>query len=69
MMDLSDFTLVLTQFRFIRPAWLLLLLPFGYLFYVQWQSQNTETLWQKNLPEHLREALTVGGPAGAGNYR
>ncbi|UIP27071.1 VWA domain-containing protein [Photobacterium sp. TLY01] len=61
MMDMSDLTLLLTQFRFIRPEWLLLLLPFGYLFYVQWKSQEAGSQWQKNLPEHLRKALTVGG--------
>ncbi|MEL6113639.1 VWA domain-containing protein [Photobacterium sp. SP02] len=61
MMDMSDFALVLAQFRFIRPAWLLLFVPFVWLFYVQWKSQEAGSQWQRTLPEHLRKALTVGG--------
>ncbi|QFU23274.1 VWA domain-containing protein [Shewanella eurypsychrophilus] len=50
----------LEQFHFIRPSWLLLLLPIGVLFAIQWRRGNTPAQWQNKLPTHLLNALSVG---------
>ncbi|USD64270.1 VWA domain-containing protein [Vibrio sp. SCSIO 43136] len=49
----------LSQFHFLRPYWLLALLPLLVLLWLRWR-ENTQPKWQQNLPEHLRKALTVG---------
>lgn len=60
MTDFSTFLATLGQFHFIRPWWLLMLLPFALLFYRRWKFDDNGLKWQKRLPEHLRRALTVG---------
>ncbi|MCP3697694.1 MAG: VWA domain-containing protein [Aliivibrio sp.] len=49
---------IVEQFHFIRPWWLLALLPFTLLVYLRWK-QDSKNEWQDVLPEHLRSALTI----------
>ncbi|MDO6687273.1 MULTISPECIES: vWA domain-containing protein [unclassified Agarivorans] len=50
---------IVSQFHFIRPWWLLCLLPFSAIVWVRWQrEQQSKALVE--LPKHLRKALTVG---------
>ena len=49
---------IVEQFHFIRPWWLLALLPFALLVYLRWK-QDSKNEWQDVLPEHLRSALTI----------
>ncbi len=46
------------QFHFIRPLWLLVLIPFGIVIYLRWK-QDSKNEWQEQLPKHLRSALTI----------
>lgn len=46
------------QFHFIRPLWLLILIPFGIVIYLRWK-QDAKNEWQEQLPKHLRNALTI----------
>ncbi len=48
----------LTQFHFIRPLWLLLLIPLAWLIYLRYKDQS-ESNWSTHLPAHLRQALTL----------
>lgn len=48
-----------TQFHFIRPYWLLALLPLCAVVYWRWR-EDSQPRWQSILPDHLRRALTVG---------
>ncbi|MBE7215940.1 VWA domain-containing protein [Shewanella benthica] len=50
----------LELFHFIRPGWLLLLLPICVLFAIQWRRGNSQPQWQNKLPTHLLNALSVG---------
>ncbi len=47
-------------FHFMRPAWLLVWLPFLLLGYIQWRQQDRLQRWRQLLPEHLLRALTLG---------
>lgn len=47
------------QFHFIRPLWLLLLIPFIVIIYLKWR-QETQNDQKNQLPEHLQKALLVG---------
>lgn len=49
---------IVEQFHFIRPWWLLALLPLALLVYLRWK-QDSKNEWQDVLPEHLRSALTI----------
>jgi Ca-activated chloride channel family protein len=51
--------LFIEQFHFLRPYWLLLLLPLSALIYWRWRREEQATVWKKRLPEHLRQALLV----------
>ncbi|WP_286263456.1 vWA domain-containing protein [Thalassotalea atypica] len=48
------------QFHFMRPLWLLSLVPAYFVFYWRWRIENKTNEHQKNLPKHLLKALTVG---------
>ncbi|WP_375749787.1 VWA domain-containing protein [Vibrio sp. HN007] len=58
-MDLMILKQILFQFHFIRPFWLLTFLPLAAVVYLRW-NRDEQKSWQKILPPHLREALTVG---------
>lgn len=49
---------IIDQFHFIRPLWLLVMVPFGLVIYLRWK-QDSKNEWQKALPKHLRSALTI----------
>ncbi|KAB2824807.1 vWA domain-containing protein [Aliivibrio finisterrensis] len=49
---------IVEQFHFIRPWWLLVLLPLALLVYLRWK-QDSKNEWQDVLPDHLRSALTI----------
>ncbi|MBR9865503.1 MAG: VWA domain-containing protein [Oceanospirillales bacterium] len=61
MTDLSNLQAIAQQFHFIRPWWLLTILPFAGLFYLQYKRGDSSAQWQKALPKHLHQALTVEG--------
>lgn len=48
-----------TQFHFIRPFWLLALVPMLLLLWLRWREESQPS-WQEILPSHLRKALTIG---------
>ncbi|MPW35853.1 VWA domain-containing protein [Vibrio sp. B1Z05] len=50
---------ILTQFHFIRPLWLLALLPLCTVIYWRWKL-DTQRQGQAVLPKHLIQALSVG---------
>ncbi|WP_429195490.1 hypothetical protein [Aeromonas veronii] len=49
--------------HFLRPWWLLALLPLVAILLLRWRMDEANR-WQQRLPPHLREALTLGIPAG-----
>lgn len=54
-----DYSLQLvSQFHFLRPYWLWLLLPMALLLWLRWRDDR-QPQWQDVLPEHLRQALTI----------
>ncbi|MGR5065033.1 vWA domain-containing protein [Photobacterium sp. DNB22_13_2] len=59
MFDSLSLQQMLTQFHFIRPLWLLALIPMGLLFWLRWREAN-QPGWKDVLPDHLRKVLTIG---------
>lgn len=53
-------TLLWQQFHFIRPQWLALMIPLLVLVWLRWHRDSHNHQWQRLLPPHLLEALTVG---------
>ena len=49
----------IVQFHFIRPLWLLLLIPSVAIIYLKWR-QETQNDQKNQLPAHLQKALVVG---------
>ncbi len=47
------------QFHFMRPYWLLVLIPLCFVVYLRWKQEADEQ-WQQFLPSHLRQVLTIG---------
>ena len=50
---------IITQFHFIRPLWLVSLLPLAVIIYLKWR-QDTLSSRQNQLPPHLQNALLIG---------
>ncbi|MGI9895693.1 VWA domain-containing protein [Vibrio natriegens] len=59
MFDSLSLTQFFTQFHFIRPLWLLALLPMVFLIWLRWHEERKPS-WKDILPDHLREVLTIG---------
>ncbi|CAI2343410.1 TPR domain protein in aerotolerance operon [Vibrio parahaemolyticus] len=59
MFDSLSWTQFFTQFHFIRPLWLLALIPMFFLVWLRWREESKPS-WKDVLPEHLRNALTIG---------
>ncbi|MDV6250020.1 vWA domain-containing protein [Vibrio sp. EA2] len=59
MFDSLSFTQFVTQFHFIRPLWLLALIPMVFLIWLRWHEESKPS-WKDILPDHLREVLTIG---------
>ena len=51
----------ISAFHFLRPGWLLLLVPIVFAAYFSFQHHQTTPDWGDLIAEHLRAALTVGG--------
>ncbi|MGV2988424.1 vWA domain-containing protein [Vibrio sp. E150_011] len=58
MFNSLDVTLLIKQFHFIRPEWLLLLPFIGVLFWVSWKNNRPKKACH-SLPKHLEQALTI----------
>ncbi|MGR5414170.1 vWA domain-containing protein [Vibrio astriarenae] len=58
MFDWQNWSLFFSQFHFIRPLWLLALIPAYILIAIRWKSDTKEE-WHTTLPPHLRQALTI----------
>lgn len=59
MFDSLSLTQFFTQFHFIRPLWLLALIPMFFLVWLRWHEESKPS-WKDILPVHLREVLTIG---------
>lgn len=59
MFDSLSLTQFFTQFHFIRPLWLLALIPMVFLICLRWHEESKPS-WKDILPDHLREVLTIG---------
>ncbi|TOD45303.1 vWA domain-containing protein [Vibrio parahaemolyticus] len=59
MFDSLSWTQFFTQFHFIRPLWLMALIPMFFLVWLRWLEESKPS-WKDILPEHLRNALTIG---------
>ncbi len=59
MFDSLSWTQFFTQFHFIRPLWLMALIPMFFLVWLRWREESKSS-WKDILPEHLRNALTIG---------
>ncbi|HHY0521389.1 TPA: vWA domain-containing protein [Vibrio parahaemolyticus] len=59
MFDSLSWTQLFTQFHFIRPLWLMALIPMFFLVWLRWREESKPS-WKDILPEHLRNALTIG---------
>lgn len=51
---------MIEHFHFMRPEWLLLLLPFGVIIWSRVKQQSAKPAWIQSLPDHLTKALLVG---------
>ena len=56
MFDSLSWTQFFTQFHFIRPLWLLALIPMFFLVWLRWREESKPS-WKDILPEHLRNAF------------
>ncbi|WP_341501565.1 VWA domain-containing protein [Gallaecimonas sp. GXIMD4217] len=54
----------MNEFLWLRPWWLLALLPAAMLLWLCWQKSPSGSAWQKILPPHLAARLLVGERGG-----
>ena len=54
-----DFFTALDQFHFLRPAWLLLLIPAVFLMWSVYRRSDSLRAWKKVISPHLLEHLLV----------
>ncbi|MGF1753356.1 VWA domain-containing protein [Vibrio makurazakiensis] len=59
MFDSLTFQQFFVQFHLIRPWWLIAFIPMFSLLWLRWREE-TKPSWKDILPEHLRNALTIG---------
>lgn len=64
-----DFLTALDQFHFLRPAWLLLLIPAGFLMWSVYQRSDSLRAWKKIISPHLLEHLLVYEGGGSKDRR
>jgi len=64
-----DLLASLEQFHFLRPAWLLLLLPALYLMWSVYQRSDSLRAWKKVIAPHLLEHLLLREGNKAGKWR
>ena len=48
-----ELTQAIIHFHFIRPLWLLALLPYALLIFLLWNSKESQGNWHKVIPHHL----------------
>lgn len=59
----------LAAFHFLRPGWLLLLLPAAWLCWRLWRQGDPVAAWRGAIAPHLLEALSVESPGDRGRLR
>lgn len=59
----------LGQFHFLRPAWLLLLIPASFLMWSAYQRSDSLRAWKKVISPHLLEHLLVRKGGEEGRWR
>jgi Ca-activated chloride channel family protein len=64
-----DFLTSLQQFHFLRPAWLLLLLPAAVLMWSVYQRSDSLRSWKKIVKPHLLEHLLIREGGDEGRWR
>lgn len=64
-----DFLASLDQFHFLRPAWLLLLFPAGFLVWTVYQRSDSLRAWKKVISPHLLEHLLMDVDDDSGRWR
>ena len=64
-----DILAQLQQFHFLRPAWLLLLLPAGVLIWSVYQRSDSLRSWRKIIKPHLLEHLLMREGGQEGRWR
>ena len=64
-----DFLASLEQFHFLRPAWLLLLIPAGFLVWLVYQRSDSLRAWRKVISPHLLEHLLMRESDESGRWR
>ncbi|CAH7279106.1 TPR domain protein in aerotolerance operon [Vibrio chagasii] len=51
---------MMDNFHFIRPEWLLLIVPLVVVLIMNWRRNQKQNSWVTHLPKHLSDALRVG---------
>ena len=64
-----DLLASLEQFHFLRPAWLLLLIPAGFLMWSVYQRSGSLRAWKKVIAPHLLEHLLLWESGEDGRWR
>lgn len=64
-----DFLTSLNQFHFLRPAWLLLLVPAGFLVWSVYQRSDSLRAWRRVISPHLLEHLLVHESGESGRWK
>ena len=64
-----DFLTALDQFHFLRPAWLFLLMPAGFLMWSVYQRSDSLRAWKKVISPHLLGHLLVHESSENGRWR
>ena len=64
-----DFLKSLDQFHFLRPAWLLLLVPAGFLMWSVYQRSDSLRAWKRVIAPHLLEHLLLREGSDEGRWR
>lgn len=64
-----DFLASLAQFHFLRPAWLLLLIPAAFLVWSAYQRSDSLRAWKKLISPHLLDHLLMREGGGSGRWK
>jgi len=64
-----DILMTLQQFHFLRPAWLLLLLPAAFMMWSVYQRSDSLRAWKKVIAPHLLQHLLLREGGDGGRWR
>ncbi len=64
-----DFLASIQQLHFLRPAWLLLLLPAAFLLWSVYRRSDSTRKWRKVISPHLLQHLTLSESNESGRWR